>query len=95
MCTCTYISYVLVCVCGKAIQILVPLTFTIVGQNLGQLKLCILCLFSAWSLFRSPGWFIYEDAQSQIAPSSVKQRERFDAEIRFIAFNVNTLGTTY
>lgn len=40
MCTCTYISYILLCVCGKAIQILVPLTFTIVGQNLGQLKLC-------------------------------------------------------
>lgn len=40
MYTCTYISYILLCVCGKAIQILVPLIFTIVGQNLGQLKLC-------------------------------------------------------
>lgn len=35
----------------------------------------IMCLFPAWSLSRSPGCFICENAQSQLAPSSAKLRE--------------------
>lgn len=35
----------------------------------------ILCLFPTWSLFRSPGCYICENAQNQLAPSSAKLRE--------------------
>ena len=54
-----HMYHVLSCVCGKATQILVPVTFTTVGQNLGQLKLChSVPVFSTQVIVRIT-WLVY------------------------------------